>query len=157
MKARSIPASQEIRVGTDLVWIPDIQASIANFGDRYLQQLFCPEELYDCRGEEASRNASLAARFAAKEALMKVLRPSRDTVLNWQNIQVLKRRDGSPELVLLAEAYNLARKAGVQQLTVSLSHEHEYASATVLATCRKPLKNHRSSISLKERDQESLL
>ena len=61
-----------IRVGTDLTCVADVASSIERFGDRYLRRLFTDHEL-DATGGAPER---LAARFAAKEATVKVLRPT---------------------------------------------------------------------------------
>lgn len=71
-----------VRVGIDLTSVDEVAASIARFGDRYVARMFTPHEQAFCRigdGPEANRPyrvESLAARFAAKEAVLKVLRPT---------------------------------------------------------------------------------
>src|ERR1022692_689389 len=74
--------SPAIRVGVDLVALADVMASVERFGDRYLQRIFTPHEIACCRLDLGPRDPvrrysleSLAARFAAKEATVKVLRP----------------------------------------------------------------------------------
>ncbi|MFZ6751880.1 holo-ACP synthase [Undibacterium sp. Dicai25W] len=123
-----------MRVGTDLVWIPEIERSILQFGDRYLRRMFSERELQDCYSEQRQSYASLAARVAAKEATMKILGLNKDTALSWNSIEVVGRTNGSPGLRLHREAQTLARVAGLDDYVLSLSHEHEYAIATVIAT-----------------------
>ncbi|MDE2428757.1 MAG: holo-ACP synthase [Burkholderiales bacterium] len=125
-----------MRVGTDLVWIPDVQQSLRQFGDRYLRRLFSSRELADCRGEEQRQQASLAARIAAKEAVMKILQPDRHTALPWLTIEVIRTANGSPALALHGAARALAKASKIRQFSLSLSHEHDYATATVIATCQ---------------------
>jgi len=123
-----------IRLGTDLVWIPEIQRSILQFGDRYLRRMFSERELQDCHSGQQQSYASLAARVAAKEATMKILGLNKDTALTWTSIEVVRRSNGSPGLRLYREAQTLANATGLNDYVLSLSHEHEYAIATVIAT-----------------------
>jgi hypothetical protein len=58
-----------VRVGCDVVAIEDVQDSLAAFGDRYLRKVFTASEINDCQGR--NRVHRLAARFAAKEAVIK--------------------------------------------------------------------------------------
>ena len=136
---------QGLRIGTDLVYVPDVVESVAQFGQRYLQRVFTQEELRYCTsaspvedaGEAAFpvalRYASLAGRFAAKEAVMKLLRPDQDTVLLWTSIEVLRSAHGAPDIRLSGHAAVLARLAGFSRIEVSLTHTGDYASATALA------------------------
>jgi holo-[acyl-carrier protein] synthase len=117
-----------VSVGTDLVSVDDVRASVAGFGRRYLERVFTAAEIADCRGE-APR---LAARFAAKEATMKALRVGDDS-MPWVAIEVVRGEDGAPFLELHGPAQALARRRQVRGLSVSLTHESNYASAVVLA------------------------
>src|SRR5271156_6975102 len=65
---------RRVRVGCDVVAIEDVQDSLAAFGDRYLRKVFTASEINDCRG--SNRVHRLAARFAAKEAVIKADRKS---------------------------------------------------------------------------------
>ena len=67
---------QRVLVGTDITAVPDVLASMTRFGDRYLGRLFTEHELASCPGPPEVAAAGLAARFAAKEAVVKVLRPT---------------------------------------------------------------------------------
>ncbi|MFZ6687304.1 holo-ACP synthase [Undibacterium sp. SXout11W] len=127
-----------MRLGTDLVWIPEIERSILQFGDRYLRRMFSEQELQDCHSARHQSYASLAARVAAKEATMKILGLNKDTALPWNSIEVVRRTNGSTGLRLHREAQTLARVAGLDDYILSLSHEHEYAIATVIATSIVP-------------------
>ncbi|MBM7459079.1 holo-ACP synthase [Rhodococcus coprophilus] len=119
------------RIGCDVVTVADVARSIDLFGDRYLRRIFTPHELSVCTG--AARTQRLAARFAAKEAVMKVLRP-RDEAIPWRSIEIRREPWGGCSVQLDG---NAAARASDEQLTdfqVSLSHEPEYALATVAAT-----------------------
>ena len=129
------------RLGCDLCAIATVQHATANFGSRYLQRIFTPHELRDCQSEHGWRFCSLAARFAAKEATMKVLRLSPEQALPWSDIEIRRDRRGAPQLFLKGRASALARQAALADWCVSLSHEADYACATVLAvTTSRPRK-----------------
>lgn len=120
------------RVGVDLVRVSDVDASISRFGERYLRRLYTEHELACSDGPAPAAAAGLAARFAAKEAAVKVLRPSNFRP-GWRSIEVQRHRDGWCELRLSGEAARLAEDAGLHSFAVSLSHEGDYAAAVVLA------------------------
>ena len=125
-----------LRVGTDLVAVESVQASMDAHGAHYLRRVYTPAEVADCstaRGVDAQR---LAARFAAKEAAMKVLRPSAQDSVPWPAIEVRRQPGGHVELALSGPAAALADEAGVISLALSLSHEQAYASAVVVAELR---------------------
>lgn len=117
-----------MRVGLDLVHVPQIADAIAAQGDRYLERIYTAEELRDCGGQ-AHR---LAARFAAKEAVMKVLGRG-DEALPWTSISVSRDASGRPTLRLSGEAAELARIRGLDVFELSLSHDGDYSAAVVLA------------------------
>ena len=121
------------RVGTDIVAVAAIAESIARFGDKYLARVFTPAEIAYCASRAESAPLHYAARFAAKEAAMKVLRPSKDDAIDWQSIEVVRSQTGACEIVLRGAAEALAQRAGIASLAVSLSHEAAYAVAVVLA------------------------
>ena len=118
-----------IRVGADLASVADVSASIDHFGDRYLRRLFTDHELASCEG----RPASLAARFAAKEATIKVLRPV-DANPEWRSIEVRRAPSGACDLHLSGTAARMAAEQGIDELAISLTHEGGIAAAVVVAT-----------------------
>ncbi|MEP6992827.1 MAG: ACP synthase, partial [bacterium] len=73
-----------------------------------------------------------AARFAAKEATTKLLRVRTDKLV-WRSIEVKRDAGGWCDIVLHAEAKEMAEEQGIVGLALSMSHEHEYAVATVVA------------------------
>ena len=126
-------ARSGIRVGVDVASIRQVGESLEHFGDRYLRRLFSDHELSSCATKSTISVASLAARFAAKEALIKVLRPS-DRQPPWRSIEVRRRPGGWCSLELSGYAQDLAEQAGITELSTSLSHEGDMAVAVVVAT-----------------------
>jgi holo-[acyl-carrier protein] synthase len=138
---RPVPA---VRVGIDLVGVDEVAESVRRFGHRYLQRIFTPHELAACRtgpgasGPEGAYSAeSLAARFAAKEAVVKVLRPVGPRP-EWRTIEVHRSDAGWCEIRLSGRAARLAAEAHLAGFTVSLTHESTMAAAVVMATVDRP-------------------
>ncbi len=130
-------SSEGLRVGVDVVCVEDVAVSIGRHGGRYLGRIFTDHELASCRIPAATgggyRTEALAARFAAKEAALKVLRPSGPRPA-WRSIEVRRHPSGWCELQLSGQAAVLAEEAGIGELSVSLSHETHVAAAAVVAT-----------------------
>jgi holo-[acyl-carrier protein] synthase len=124
-----------IRVGADVVSVHQVAESVESFGARYLDRVYTQHELGCCRGLPAARTASLAARFAAKEATIKVLRPLGHQP-DWRSVEVRRHSGGWCSLALTGHAAALAEQAGIADLSVSLTHEGDIAAAVVVALCR---------------------
>jgi holo-[acyl-carrier protein] synthase len=122
-------------VGVDLVRVGDVVSSIARFGDRYTQRLFTDGEIGYCNQQPHLAGERFAARFAAKEATLKVLRLRRTDTVSWRSIEVRREPEGWCGIVLHDAARVVAEREGISGLSLSMSHEHEYATATVVA-CR---------------------
>lgn len=139
MMTPSSPTAPRLRVGIDLVRVSETRRSIDLFGDRFLRRVFTAGELRDCFTDVAPdvALARLAARFAAKEATVKVLRPAGppdEGWIDWRSIEVRRAPGGWSELHLHGDADALARRAGLDQLALSLSHDGDLATAVVVAT-----------------------
>ena len=124
-------------MGSDLVWVPDVESSVHQFGERYLKFIFTSQEIAYCRPERDKLSClGLAARFAAKEATMKLLRPGRDQLLPWRSIEVVQCLNGAPNIRLHEPASQMAKVAGIDQINLSMSHDRDYATAVVVAIGR---------------------
>lgn len=125
-----------LRVGTDLVQVSRIAESIERFGEKFTRRLFTEGEIaYATSGavvSAAMQAARFAARFAAKEATIKALSLTQ-TGLDWKQIEVLRAESGHCTLALHGIAKDAAIDAGIRELSVSLSHEGDYATAVVVA------------------------
>lgn len=121
--------SGKLASGVDLIDIERLKETIERYGERFLVRIYTPLEL-----AEAGKNpASLAARFAAKEAVAKALGCGIGVVA-WREIEVRRGPARRPELVLYGEAANLAQELGLVQWSLSLSHTHTTAIALVVAS-----------------------
>jgi holo-[acyl-carrier protein] synthase len=132
------PSAPPIRVGIDVVAVAEVAESLDLLGQRYLGRVFSPHELACCRNaavEGAYLAESLAARFAAKEAVVKVLRPA-DARPEWRTIEVRRAKEGWCEVRLTGSAAALAAEAGITDVAVSLTHERAVAAAVAVGSCR---------------------
>jgi holo-[acyl-carrier protein] synthase len=124
----------QLRVGVDLACVDEVEQSVARFGDRYVRRVYTGHEIESCtRGSELAASG-LAARFAAKEATIKVLRPGH-VQPDYRSIEVRRHSDGWCELKLSGTAADMAETARVSQLALSITHEAGMAAAVVVAMC----------------------
>jgi holo-[acyl-carrier protein] synthase len=96
-----------------------------------LERYFHPRELGVVFSRGRGSLASLAARFAAKEAFGKALGTGLAGLV-LRDIAVLNRENGRPELELFGTALDALRKSGASRTHLSLTHERDHALAMVL-------------------------
>lgn len=119
-------------MGIDIQPIEEVESSLRTFGSRYRRLLFTDRELEIC-GDNSTTSSRLAARFAAKEAVLKIL-DIHDVVPSWRSIEVGGDSDCRPEIILYDVAAELARARGIRDVFVSLSRGGDVAVATVVAS-----------------------
>lgn len=117
-----------IRTGIDAVEIQRVEEVIQRYGERFLQRVFTPQEIHLYH----SRPSSLAARFAAKEAVSKALGCGIGPV-SWLEIEIIHDDSHQPMLVLHGKAQQKAQAQGIQAWAVSLTHTQGLAIASVIA------------------------
>jgi holo-[acyl-carrier protein] synthase len=118
-------------LGSDLIEIARIQASIVRFGERFLARVFTPEEIAYCRRKKNAAE-SFAARFAAKEAGAKALGTGISHGIAWPEIEVRREPSGKPTVYWHGRARERAEAMGVRTTSLSLTHAREIAFAVVL-------------------------
>jgi holo-[acyl-carrier protein] synthase len=121
-----------LKTGIDLIEVDRIQGAIERHGRRFLERVYTRREL----AEVGSSPASLAARFAAKEAVSKALGTGIGAV-GWCEIEVLRGPAQEPVLHLHGEAARLAQEAGLSTWSISLSHTRTHAVAVVVAQSKE--------------------
>ncbi|MDI3341027.1 MAG: holo-ACP synthase [Sphaerobacter sp.] len=122
-------AAGPVEVGIDVIEIERIEAALERFGDRFLRRIYTERE----RARYGRRPAELAARFAAKEAVMKALGTGIRGI-RWRDIEVLPNRRGKPIVVLHGTAAARAEHLGFAHLSISLTHSRTEAMAIVVAS-----------------------
>ena len=118
-------------IGTDVSEIERLRRAWERTGERFLWKVFTQEELAYCRAFHDPW-PHLAARFAAKESVMKAL----GFYVNPLEIEILRRGTGAPRVALRGSARSRAHKRGVGELKVSLSHAGGLAIAQAIAIGR---------------------
>jgi holo-[acyl-carrier protein] synthase len=116
-------------IGVDIVEIERVESAVKRGRERFLRRVYTETELKTCQ----DRVPSLASRFAAKEAVMKVLGTGGIGVA-WREIEVLTGDDGRPSVKLYGQALNKARKLNLKEVSISLSDSREYAVAVAIGT-----------------------
>ncbi|MBI1817728.1 MAG: holo-ACP synthase [Deltaproteobacteria bacterium] len=123
-----------IGIGVDLIEVPRIAAALSHprTGKRFEAKVFTAGEIVYCR-RRRSFVESFAARFAAKEAVMKALgRGYLGGGIGWLQIEVVRDR-GRPTVVLSGRAQQQAEKLGIARFHLSLTHTAALAVAYVIA------------------------
>jgi holo-[acyl-carrier protein] synthase len=121
-----------MRVGIDMVSVDAVRESIRQHGDRYVKRIYTEGELSDCHTDQGLIPERLAARFAAKEATLKVLRPVNEAI-PWRTIEIVRHGAGWVSVKLSGRAAALAAEAQLGNFELSICHEGNYASAVVIA------------------------
>jgi len=117
-----------LRTGVDLIEIERFTTAYQRHDQRLLQRLFTPTEL----AENAEKMTSLAARFAAKEAVAKAFGTGIG-LITWHDIEICRGQSGEPILNLHGAAQELAKKLDLTHWSLSLSHTQTHAIAFVVA------------------------
>ena len=123
-----------IGTGIDLVDIRRIKATLDQYGQRFIERLFCPSEIEFCltRPDQA---AAFARHYAVKEAACKALGTGMRQGVAWRGIELYREKGRKPELVFhdgaLIRLNSLLPKASKPRLHVSISDEPPYATAIV--------------------------
>ena len=117
-----------LATGIDLIEIERIREAVERYGERFLRRVFTDGELADAGG----RPASLAARFAAKEAVSKALGVGIGPI-GWREIEIRYGPACQPLLHLHGAAAHLAGQQGLTHWAISLSHTRQFATAVAVA------------------------
>lgn len=105
-------------IGIDIVQVSRITKAVDQYGDRFIEKVFTPEEVLYAK-QKRRMGETLAGRFAAKEAFIKAVGKG----ISWKNIEV-HQQEGNPYIIFKGERFD----------NVSISHEKEYAVAVVQIT-----------------------
>lgn len=121
-----------VAVGVDTVEIARIGGLWLRAGRRFLDRVYTQAEQDYClqRGEPAE---SLAARFAAKEAVLKCLGTGWSVGLGFHQVEVVRSPRGSVAVLLHGAAADLAKDRGIQRIHLSLTHDGGLATAFAVA------------------------
>lgn len=121
--------------GVDLVAIARIERIWRDHGDHFLARIFTPAErtyCLDCK----TPAIRLSGRFAAKEAVLKVLGTGWRGGIEWTDIETLPDPLGRPVVTLSGESARIAAEREIADILVSISHAGDYAMASAIGISR---------------------
>ncbi len=116
-------------VGIDMVSVQRLKSAVERWGDRFLNRIFTRNEI-DYSYKRIEPYASLAARFAAKEAFIKAVG---EKSVSYRDIEVSNRPDGSPFIKAGGRVGEVFSAKGISGVHLSMSHEKEFGIAFVVA------------------------
>lgn len=121
-----------ILVGADMQAIDEVRESMEIFGDRYICRIYTDYEISDCFRHTSGAGALFASRFAAKEAMFKILATGNPWA-SWKEIEVRHLASGRPTIALRGAAADQAARQGITTISLSLSQSGGTAAAVVVA------------------------
>ncbi|MFW5961896.1 MAG: holo-ACP synthase [bacterium] len=117
-------------IGIDMVKNSRIKSLIDKYGEHFLKKIYTEAEIEYCQSKKNAA-VSFAARFAAKEAVLKALGTGMRNN-SWQDIEILNNNLGKPEVNLSKKTKIKADELEVSSIFLSISHEKEYSIAQVI-------------------------
>ena len=120
-----------IGIGADIAEVPRLREAIERHGERFLQRVFTEREIAYCQRHRNSEER-FAARFAAKEAMMKALGTGWRRGITWRDIEVSNAQGGQPNIQLTGKALEIFHSLGGERIYLSLTHTDNYALAQVI-------------------------
>jgi len=122
--------------GIDLVDFGRIEEMISRHGERFLERIFtAAEQAY----AESNKNSveKLAGRFAAKEAILKLVGTGWRGKIAWTDIEIVNNAAGQPEVTLVGEVEEIANRLGIKHISISITHTANFAIASAVALAQK--------------------
>ena len=118
--------------GIDIVETSRIRKLVETHGGHFLDRVFTPAEQQYCAASSKRYFEHLAGRFAAKEAVLKVLGTGWRGGIAWTDIEVTRETSGQPRIVLTGECQRIAEWIGISRWHVSISHIETHATASAI-------------------------
>lgn len=118
--------------GIDIVETARIRKLVENHGPHFLDRVFTPAEQAYCNRNPKRYFEHLAGRFAAKEAVLKVLGTGWRGGIGWTDVEVAKEPSGQPKVVLTGECARIAAERGIARWHLSISHIETHATASAI-------------------------
>lgn len=123
---------QIVAHGIDLVDFPRIGEMTERHGGRFLDRVFtAAEQKY--ADSNKNRIEKLAGRFAAKEAVLKLMGTGWRGKIAWTDIEIINNSTGQPEVTLTGEVKKIADKVGIRHISLSITHTANFAIASAVA------------------------
>ena len=119
-------------IGTDIIECPRIGKMIEQHGELFLRRVYTEREIRYCQSRKHAIE-HFAGRWAAKEAILKALGTGWSKGISWTDIEIRNGLTGQPRVLVGGGAKEVARKKGVGDILISISHCRTYATAYALA------------------------
>lgn len=118
----------ELYTGIDIIEVERIKDNIEGFGESFLNRIYTKKEIEYCERKGVNKYQSYAARFAAKEAVLKAISPLLGSKydIKWNDIEILNDESGRPYVNLLINTEKIIK------IDISLSHIKDIAVASVI-------------------------
>ena len=117
--------------GIDMVECARLRQAIDKHGDRFLRRVFTEAELAYCLGKKRQIE-HLAGRFAAKEAVLKLLGTGWQNGIAWTDIEVRNAPSGQPRVSLSGQCRKIAEQRSLTSILISISHIETHAIASAV-------------------------
>ena len=118
-------------VGIDIVEIARIRSAMIRWKESFLKRIFTDNEINYSKKKKFSYQ-HLAARFAAKEAVLKAIGDSSINRIEWCDVEVINDEFGKPVIRLSGEAKKIKEKKNISDIIISMSHTKTYAVANAI-------------------------
>jgi holo-[acyl-carrier protein] synthase len=118
--------------GIDIVETSRIRKLVDEHGQHFLDRCFTALEQAYCSRNPKRYYEHLAGRFAAKEAVLKVLGTGWRGKIAWTDMEILNQSSGKPLLTLTGECARLASEFGIARWMISISHIETHATASAI-------------------------
>ena len=120
-----------VGTGIDIVEVFRMRDAISKWGDNFLTKVFTDKEIKYSNSKRFAPQ-HFAARFAAKEAVVKAFGVARKYPLNWTDIEIFNDEEGKPVILFSNDALKLKKRKKVSEVVVSMSHSKNYAVANAI-------------------------
>ncbi|UCD49691.1 MAG: holo-ACP synthase [Phycisphaerales bacterium] len=121
--------------GIDLVDCPRIEQMVERHGDRFVNRVFTEAEQAYARSRKNAIE-KYAGRFAAKEAILKLVGTGWRGKIKWTDIEVINDAAGRPEVTLSGEVKRIAESLKITHVSISITHTANFAIASAVALSR---------------------
>jgi len=119
--------------GIDLVEFSRIERMVSKHDQRFLDRVFTERERQDAEAAAKKRIEKLAGRFAAKEAVLKLIGTGWRGKIAWTDIEVVNNELGEPKVRISGEVERIADDKGIEDITLSITHTGNFAMASAVA------------------------
>ena len=121
--------------GIDLVDCPRIEQMIKRHGERFVDRVFTAAEQAYARANK-NEIEKLAGRFAAKEAVLKLIGTGWRGKIAWTDIEIINNAAGQPEVTVGGEVKRIADELGIEHISVTITHTANFAIASAVALAK---------------------